>query len=295
MLVILEVLLEQQHVSRAATVLCMSQPAVSKHLKKLRDLFRDPLLVTTTEGYSLSDKALILQTELKPLLSALRDIVENETFDVQTTTSTMSFYGLDTESCAFFVRYLPFLQRQAPNMRFTVTNRPADPFKLLEAGEVHFVISGLRPTYSSHQIYHIKICNTRFVGIMGKQHPKATIRNFTLNDYLSCKHAVVAISGLGSSEIDDILAQQKLNRDVAFKLSSFSLAASLCETNDIIMAVPDIVATQIEERYNIKLFELPSEVTPTPFDVHLYWHHRNHQNVVCQWVRRQIINKREEV
>ncbi|WP_333003120.1 LysR family transcriptional regulator [Vibrio coralliilyticus] len=292
LLVILEVLLEQQHVSRAAAVLCMSQPAVSKHLKKLRDLFSDPLLVTTAEGYTLSDKALTLQTELKPLLSALRHIVENETFDAQTTASNISFYGLDTESNVFFVRYLPILHQLAPNMQFSVTNKPADPFKLLESGEVHFVVSGLGPTYGSQQLYNIKVSHTQFVGILGKRHPKANVKSFSLNDYLSCKHAVVAISGEGPSEVDHMLSQQGLNRNVVFRLSNFSLAASLCETNDIVMTVPYMVAQQIENRYDIRLFELPSEVTPPPFDVHLYWHRRNHQNVACQWVRRQIVNKK---
>ena len=44
LLVILEVLLEERHVTRAAERLDMSQPAVSRALQRLRETFDDPLL-----------------------------------------------------------------------------------------------------------------------------------------------------------------------------------------------------------------------------------------------------------
>ena len=45
LLVILDALLSEQHVTRAAERLHLSQPAVSHALARLRDLLGDPLLV----------------------------------------------------------------------------------------------------------------------------------------------------------------------------------------------------------------------------------------------------------
>ena len=53
----LDVLLREQHVSRAAELLSVSQPAMSRTLAKLREAFDDELLVRSGSGYALTDRA----------------------------------------------------------------------------------------------------------------------------------------------------------------------------------------------------------------------------------------------
>lgn len=50
LLPILEVLIEECHVSRAAEHLCLTQSAVSRNLIQLREAFNDPILVRTESG-----------------------------------------------------------------------------------------------------------------------------------------------------------------------------------------------------------------------------------------------------
>ena len=64
LLVYLDVLLRQSNVTRASEELGISQPAMSNSLRRLRDLFNDPLLIRTREGMQPTDRAL----ELKPLV-----------------------------------------------------------------------------------------------------------------------------------------------------------------------------------------------------------------------------------
>ena len=46
----LDVLLREQNVTRAAEQLGITQPAMSNSLKRLRELFGDPLLIRTSDG-----------------------------------------------------------------------------------------------------------------------------------------------------------------------------------------------------------------------------------------------------
>ena len=46
----LDVLLRERNVTRAASHLGLSQPAMSNGLRRLRVLFDDPLLIRTSEG-----------------------------------------------------------------------------------------------------------------------------------------------------------------------------------------------------------------------------------------------------
>ncbi len=54
LLTVLQILIEEQHVTKAADRFNMSQSAVSRALQRLRVLFYDPLLVKGAAGYSLS-------------------------------------------------------------------------------------------------------------------------------------------------------------------------------------------------------------------------------------------------
>ena len=61
LLVYLDVLLRERNVTQAANHLGLSQPAMSNGLRRLRDLFNDPLLVRTSDGMSPTARALELR------------------------------------------------------------------------------------------------------------------------------------------------------------------------------------------------------------------------------------------
>src|SRR5690606_37746090 len=64
-------LLRERNVTKAANQLGISQPAMSNGLRRLRQLFDDPLLVRTSEGMTPTERA----NELAPLVrSVLVDI-----------------------------------------------------------------------------------------------------------------------------------------------------------------------------------------------------------------------------
>src|SRR5690554_8030335 len=64
LLVYLDVLLRERNVTKAANHLGITQPAMSNGLRRLRDLFGDPLLVRTSEGMTATERA----RELQPLV-----------------------------------------------------------------------------------------------------------------------------------------------------------------------------------------------------------------------------------
>ena len=53
----LDVLLREQNVTRAAEQLGITQPAMSNSLKRLRELFGDPLLIRTSDGMTATERA----------------------------------------------------------------------------------------------------------------------------------------------------------------------------------------------------------------------------------------------
>ncbi len=124
LLVVLDALLSERHVSRAAQRLAMSQPAVSHALGRLRELFGDPLLVRVKSRMQLTSLALELAPKLQASLDQVRGVIGGPTFEPVRSRRHfrlgMSDYG------AWVV--LPALLRQqqalAPGVSFGIVQEP---------------------------------------------------------------------------------------------------------------------------------------------------------------------------
>src|SRR5690554_496676 len=79
LLVYLDVLLRERNVTKAANHLSITQPAMSNSLRRLRDLFGDPLLVRTSEGMTATERAQELQPLVRSILSDIEQAVQEKT------------------------------------------------------------------------------------------------------------------------------------------------------------------------------------------------------------------------
>lgn len=70
LLVVFKVLAEERNVSRAGRRLLLSQPAATRALGRLRDMFKDDLLVRVSGSYELTPKGQLLLQELEATLPA---------------------------------------------------------------------------------------------------------------------------------------------------------------------------------------------------------------------------------
>src|SRR5712672_306359 len=81
LLIPLHALLEERHVTRAAKRSFLSQPAMSRALERLREMFGDALLVRSGRGYERTVRGDSLLRELQSLLPRIESMVRGEEFD----------------------------------------------------------------------------------------------------------------------------------------------------------------------------------------------------------------------
>src|SRR5260370_19816729 len=81
LLVVFTVLAEERNVTRAAARLLLSQPAVSRALQRLRDMFHDDLLIRRSSRYELTPKGQRLLHELETSLPRLDQLLSDRDFD----------------------------------------------------------------------------------------------------------------------------------------------------------------------------------------------------------------------
>src|ERR1700693_1493114 len=77
----LHALLEERHVTRAAKRCFLSQPAMSRALERLREMFGDLLLVRRGRAYQRTVRGERVLRELESLMPRLQAMVRGEDFD----------------------------------------------------------------------------------------------------------------------------------------------------------------------------------------------------------------------
>src|SRR5258707_14777169 len=81
LLVLLNALLEERHITRAAERSFLSQSAMSRALERLREMFGDPLLVRSGRAYERTVRGERVLRELEALMPGLEAMVRGEQFD----------------------------------------------------------------------------------------------------------------------------------------------------------------------------------------------------------------------
>ena len=95
LLVVLDSLLDERSVTRAAARLGYTQSTTSGMLARLRDVFADPLFVRAQRGLLPTPRAQSLAVPLKQLLADGRRLITREVFDPATAEVTFSVSAND--------------------------------------------------------------------------------------------------------------------------------------------------------------------------------------------------------
>ena len=105
LLVLLEVLLEERHVGRAADKLNLSPSAVSHSLARLRRVFNDPLFLKTPKGVVPTERATRIGRTGLGILERIKGLVAtSEPFEPATSARRFTIGAPDAVSAVFLPR-----------------------------------------------------------------------------------------------------------------------------------------------------------------------------------------------
>ena len=147
LLVALEALLEERHVSRAAERLFVSQSAMSKTLGRLRELFDDPLFIRQASGMVPTPRAEALAEHLPQLLQSVQAMVAPTEFDPLKYEAKVRLLVEGHMGVWLIPRLLERLATSAPQTCLRTLSLAESPLELLASGELDFVIQGERQSY----------------------------------------------------------------------------------------------------------------------------------------------------
>lgn len=280
----LDALLREHSLTRAARALDLTQPALSKTLAQLRRYFDDPLFVRVALRMEPTPKALQLQAPVRAILDRAASLrAEHASFDPATSQRTFSFCVVDAGLLKLLPPLVERLLREAPGVRLNVAPlEPAHLERWLESGKLDFAM-GSFPSMPKG-IRRQPLWVERYVSVARRGHPRLS-REPTLRAFAAEKHVMVSISGSGHAhEIMQRALEAAIPREnVVCRIPIFTGAAILAKHTDAIATLPLSIATVLAADLDLQIITPPIKLPK--IDIFQYWHSRFHNDPANQWIR----------
>lgn len=284
LLVTLDVLLSEHNVTRAAERLHYSQPSVSVHLARLREIFDDPLLLPGPRGMRPTARAESLREPLREALAALERAVSPESpFDPALATNTWRIAATDYSESTVLLPTLAPLRQSAPATRVAVVEMvPARLVRQAEQGEIELAF---HTTHDSPEGLHRRaLFAERYVLVGRAAHPRLR-RKPTLAQFCALEHVIVSPDGGNFFGVtDEALAAVGLSRRVALSVPHFLYVASVVASTDLVAMLPERLV-----RGNAALQIVDAPVDVPGYEMSMLWHERLHRDPAHQWLRDFIV------
>lgn len=286
---ILQLLLAECSVSRTADLLGQSQPAVSAALKRLRDIFGDPLLVRSGSKLVPTDRGLEAGARAARLLAEIDGMIgPGERFDPLVDARLVQIFAANCLGTFFIPRIAERMRRDAPAMRAAfcaTTASEREIFEDLEAGKTDLVIGNW--PLPRENLRFAPLLDTDMVLAVRHTHPLAGKTALTLAEYLAAAHlSPTPHSGAAVSPVDGRLAQLDVQRYIAVTVPEFALVPAVLARTDLVFTSSRPYAEQMAAQGAVALIEAPPELGPMRF--YMLWHERMHHSPCNKWLRKLI-------
>ena len=282
---ILQVLTEELNVTKAALRLDVSQPAVSRSLSRLREIFDDPLFVRTSHGLSPTAKTQSLSPTLGETLQALESLIQPKDFVPLTSQRRFTLSTTDFGILTVLPKILDQFRQQAPNAVLDVKAWNEDLSLDWDNMDVDLAVTVLSKEPSSN-VHATSLKSDRVVCLARKNHPN-TLQGLTLESYLAASHVQVVLGRREYFAVDRELEKMGAKRHVAVQLPNFVPAARVVMDSDLLLTVPELFAADmVATAPELELFELP--FFNRTFDYSMIWHERYQHDAAHLWFRQLL-------
>ena len=284
LLVTLEALLTEQNVTRAAERLHLSQPSVSVQLRKLRQIFSDPLLSPAPGGMLPTTRAQALLPPLRAALAEMRRVLEpRHSFDPATVQLTWQVAAADYAEYAILMPMLGHLRKAAPGIRIAVREAAhSRMIKQLESGAIDLGLLAIES--APERLHHRILFKEHYVLVARRRHP-ALGGKLTIDTLCQLEYVVVSTDGGGFRGVTDTVLEGKgRTRRVILSVPHFLFVPEVVSRTDLVAMLPSRL---VKDRSNHIQVVVPPLPIPS-YEMAMIWHERSHLDPAHMWLREQV-------
>jgi DNA-binding transcriptional LysR family regulator len=285
LMVVLDALLEHSHVGRAATRVGLSQPAASHALRRLREIFGDPLLVRSGLRMQPTPRAESLRAPLAEALERMREILRAREFEPSKSTRDFTIMVPDHLIAVLLAPLVGRIAEVAPSVRLDVLPwRAAAQWKGTSAGSIDVFIGcetagteGFRRRLLLRDTEALAVSNTH------SWRTRLSKRRW----FEKARHVAVIAPGKQEDPVDEWLRAEGITRRIALTVPGYLAALQVAASSDLVAFVPRLLIQSQQPASPIAIVAPPLD--PGWFDEFLFYPVRTESDPASIWFRELIL------
>lgn len=277
-----------RNLSAAGAQLGMSQPAVSRGLARLREMYGDELFVRRPRGVAPTAFADALAMPVSSALDTLRATFERPTFEHATEARCFRVSMNDIGERLFLPRLMEHMALHAPHVAIETVSPPSfeQLHEGLTSGRIDLAIGFLGGL--GKQVRERRLFRERFVYVAREGHPivNGKLRREQLR---LLPHVVGGPVGMRhAAAVEKVLTGPRVKARIALRVHSLLCVGPVAASTDLIGAIPSNLAAMVASHMPLQLVEAPVQFPG--FDITMAWHQRSHRDPGNEWLREVLVS-----
>ncbi|MFC7050895.1 LysR family transcriptional regulator [Emcibacter nanhaiensis] len=291
LLIILDALLKERNVTKAADRVCISQPAASAALSKLRHFTGDELLQKVGRTFVLTPRA---QALVKPVEDILRQIektmIPSPDFDPARVDRTFKIAMSSYVGNLLTDGIMDKLINVYPKISLDVESLRTDSVARVKEGKIDFCIATLPTAFldwpEAREEYNYSFLFEDEWVVLASAENDLVTNNLTFEEFCALPYIETRLGRNLRTPIDQILDCKNRRPQTRLSVPHFELAITHTMHSDCITVVPSMLVNDLERPF-LKMVRVPFE-TPT-IEEHLIWDARNEDEPDIKWFRELLM------
>lgn len=291
---VLQTVVAEGSVSRAAMRLGLTQPQVSVRLKQLRALTGDPLLVRAGKGMVPTEAAQRWAESAARILDEADRMfsprLRRSGFDPARDAAAFRIAASDYMDPFFLPELVAQVKQAAPSVTLDLLalSDEFDYRQSLASGQVDLVIGNwVQPPQELHLG---RLMTDEVVCMVSQDHPvarQAATRKWTLEAYLACEHIAPTPLHAGSpGVIDEHLAGLGLARNLSVRSAHFGQIPLMVAKSLLVLTTGRLFCSRFAGDLPVVVVRCPVDFPPMTY--YQLWHDRTHASAPLRWLREKV-------
>ena len=239
----------------------LTQPAVSHALKRLRNIYDDPLFLRRAHGLEPTALARELEPKVRRIVRLISETLEGaEEFHPSSTATDLRIGAFDYELTGIIPQLVSELRKVSPNI--SVHAFPLHNYEALDAlaqGQIDLSIGYFDfPARGESSFVAEELYSEHYV-LAGRQDHPLFSGDLTLEQIAAANHLLLSPYGPIRNLVDHALHLHGYKRNIQTIVPSLFSALSIVESSDLVVTLPSRVARSNARRFRITHKSLPIE------------------------------------
>lgn len=289
---VFQAIADERSLTLAGDRLHLSQPAVSYALRRLRQIFDDPLFIRTKDGMQPTPSALELAKPISRALQAVQDALSYaEQFNPAVSTRMFRVSMTDAGEMFFLPPVCEHMHAHAPNARLHVSQVPSGAIEeALRTGQLDFAIGNLPALKASTS--HTLLFEEHYVCLTRKRAQLPEGAQLDMDAFLALSHVMIQSAESSHHQLEDTFRSRGVHRKIALDIPHFSVLPRILARSDLAVTLPLRIARLFNEGGEFAMYELPLALPPA--EVTLHWHPDFENDAGHRWLREVITDRVRE-